>query len=70
MLTYLNVFNSYPLIFWLFYFDRPLISNELKELIERMLDKNPETRITIPEIKVRRKIYHIYILESQKQHQL
>lgn len=31
---------------------RPLISNELKELIEKMLDKNPETRITIPEIKV------------------
>ncbi|XP_051255071.1 calcium/calmodulin-dependent protein kinase kinase 1b [Dicentrarchus labrax] len=32
--------------------ERPLISNELKELIERMLDKNPETRITIPEIKL------------------
>uniref|UniRef100_A0A669DKH7 calcium/calmodulin-dependent protein kinase n=1 Tax=Oreochromis niloticus TaxID=8128 RepID=A0A669DKH7_ORENI len=32
--------------------ETPLISNELKELIERMLDKNPETRITIPEIKL------------------
>ncbi|KAM7399110.1 hypothetical protein PAMP_018402 [Pampus punctatissimus] len=30
----------------------PSISTELKELIERMLDKNPETRITIPEIKL------------------
>uniref|UniRef100_A0A803XNS9 calcium/calmodulin-dependent protein kinase n=1 Tax=Meleagris gallopavo TaxID=9103 RepID=A0A803XNS9_MELGA len=28
------------------------ISDELKELILRMLDKNPETRITVPEIKV------------------
>uniref|UniRef100_A0A672UFV0 Calcium/calmodulin dependent protein kinase kinase 1 n=1 Tax=Strigops habroptila TaxID=2489341 RepID=A0A672UFV0_STRHB len=28
------------------------ISEELKELILRMLDKNPETRITVPEIKV------------------
>lgn len=34
-----------------FYYS-PHISQELKELIERMLDKNPETRITIPEIKV------------------
>uniref|UniRef100_A0A3Q4I4J7 calcium/calmodulin-dependent protein kinase n=1 Tax=Neolamprologus brichardi TaxID=32507 RepID=A0A3Q4I4J7_NEOBR len=32
--------------------ETPLISNELKELIERMLEKNPETRITIPEIKL------------------
>uniref|UniRef100_A0A7N8XJS6 calcium/calmodulin-dependent protein kinase n=1 Tax=Mastacembelus armatus TaxID=205130 RepID=A0A7N8XJS6_9TELE len=30
----------------------PLISKELKELIECMLDKNPETRITIPQIKL------------------
>uniref|UniRef100_A0A8B9ZUT1 Calcium/calmodulin dependent protein kinase kinase 1 n=1 Tax=Anas zonorhyncha TaxID=75864 RepID=A0A8B9ZUT1_9AVES len=28
------------------------ISDELKDLILRMLDKNPETRITVPEIKV------------------
>ncbi|NXT37432.1 KKCC1 kinase, partial [Pelecanoides urinatrix] len=28
------------------------LSEELKELILRMLDKNPETRITVPEIKV------------------
>ncbi|XP_042271273.1 calcium/calmodulin-dependent protein kinase kinase 1b [Thunnus maccoyii] len=32
--------------------EMPPISTELKELIERMLDKNPETRITIPEIKL------------------
>ncbi|XP_022615484.1 calcium/calmodulin-dependent protein kinase kinase 1-like isoform X1 [Seriola dumerili] len=32
--------------------ETPLISNELKELIGWMLDKNPETRITIPEIKL------------------
>ncbi|XP_026232778.1 calcium/calmodulin-dependent protein kinase kinase 1b [Anabas testudineus] len=32
--------------------ETPLISNELMELIERMLDKSPETRITIPEIKL------------------
>lgn len=31
---------------------RSQISDELKELILRMLDKNPETRITVPEIKV------------------
>lgn len=31
---------------------RAQISDELKELILRMLDKNPETRITVPEIKV------------------
>lgn len=33
-------------------FLRPLISNELKKLIQQMLDKNPETRITVPEVKV------------------
>lgn len=31
----------------------PNISEELRTLILRMLDKNPDTRITIPEIKVR-----------------
>lgn len=31
---------------------RAQISEELKDLILRMLDKNPETRITVPEIKV------------------
>lgn len=35
------------------HFHRPPISKELKDLIEMMLDKKPETRITIPEIKVR-----------------
>lgn len=39
--------------------ETPLISNELKELIERMLDKNPETRITIPEIKL-----HSWVTEN------
>ncbi|KAM9852879.1 calcium/calmodulin-dependent protein kinase kinase 1b [Aulostomus maculatus] len=32
--------------------EMPLMSTELKELVEMMLDKNPETRITIPEIKL------------------
>lgn len=35
------------------FYNRPEISDELKHLIERMLDKNPATRITVPEIKVR-----------------
>uniref|UniRef100_A0AAQ5X706 calcium/calmodulin-dependent protein kinase n=1 Tax=Amphiprion ocellaris TaxID=80972 RepID=A0AAQ5X706_AMPOC len=39
--------------------EMPSISEELKELIERMLDKNPETRITIPEIKL-----HPWVTES------
>lgn len=30
----------------------PSISEDLKDLIERMLDKKPQTRITIPEIKL------------------
>uniref|UniRef100_A0A8C9XZA0 calcium/calmodulin-dependent protein kinase n=1 Tax=Sander lucioperca TaxID=283035 RepID=A0A8C9XZA0_SANLU len=37
----------------------PLISSELKELIKRMLDKNPVTRITIPEIKL-----HVWVTEN------
>ncbi|XP_054851892.1 calcium/calmodulin-dependent protein kinase kinase 2 isoform X1 [Eublepharis macularius] len=32
--------------------DQPDISDELKDLIMQMLDKNPESRITVPEIKV------------------
>lgn len=32
--------------------EMPPISKELKDLIEMMLDKKPETRITIPEIKL------------------
>ncbi|XP_062999989.1 calcium/calmodulin-dependent protein kinase kinase 2 isoform X2 [Elgaria multicarinata webbii] len=32
--------------------DQPDISDELKALIVQMLDKNPESRITVPEIKV------------------
>ncbi|XP_040025136.2 calcium/calmodulin-dependent protein kinase kinase 1b [Gasterosteus aculeatus] len=39
--------------------ETPLISKELKELIERMLDKNPETRINIPEIKL-----HAWVTEN------
>ncbi|KPP58144.1 hypothetical protein Z043_124051 [Scleropages formosus] len=31
----------------------PTISNDLKDLILRMLEKNPNTRITVPEIKVK-----------------
>lgn len=31
---------------------RPKISEELKDLILKMLDKNPETRIGVPDIKV------------------
>ncbi|KAK7883078.1 hypothetical protein WMY93_029252 [Mugilogobius chulae] len=30
----------------------PAISKDLRDLIKRMLDKNPETRITLPEVKV------------------
>ncbi|XP_056099152.1 calcium/calmodulin-dependent protein kinase kinase 1b [Rhinichthys klamathensis goyatoka] len=32
--------------------DKPVISDGLKKLITRMLDKAPETRITLPEIKL------------------
>ncbi|KAK2847475.1 hypothetical protein Q5P01_010474 [Channa striata] len=32
--------------------EKPLISDELRELIEHMLDKNPESRITLPDIKL------------------
>ncbi|XP_039526736.1 calcium/calmodulin-dependent protein kinase kinase 1b isoform X2 [Pimephales promelas] len=32
--------------------DKPVISDGLKNLITRMLDKSPETRITLPEIKL------------------
>ena len=37
-----------------FYCDifRPSISKPLQDLILRMLDKNPETRITLPQLKV------------------
>ncbi|CAG5132294.1 unnamed protein product [Candidula unifasciata] len=31
--------------------DKPIVSDELKDLILRMLDKNPATRITLPSIK-------------------
>ncbi|NXU07292.1 KKCC2 kinase, partial [Buphagus erythrorhynchus] len=32
--------------------DQPEITDFLKDLITRMLDKNPESRISVPEIKV------------------
>ncbi|XP_029467890.1 calcium/calmodulin-dependent protein kinase kinase 1 isoform X2 [Rhinatrema bivittatum] len=32
--------------------EEPKISEELEDLVLRMLDKNPETRITVPEIKL------------------
>ena len=35
-----------------FLFFRPKVSEELKDLILKMLDKNPETRIGVPDIKV------------------
>ena len=35
-----------------FPFFRPKVSEELKDLILKMLDKNPETRIGVPDIKV------------------
>ncbi|XP_028429582.1 calcium/calmodulin-dependent protein kinase kinase 1b [Perca flavescens] len=41
------------------YPETPLISSELKELIKRMLDKNPVARITIPEIKL-----HVWVTEN------
>ncbi|XP_078523632.1 calcium/calmodulin-dependent protein kinase kinase 2 isoform X2 [Lissotriton helveticus] len=34
------------------FLDQPDISDDLKDLITHMLDKNPESRITVPEIKV------------------
>lgn len=32
--------------------EMPVTTDDLKDLIQRMLDKNPETRITLPEVKV------------------
>ncbi|XP_041664526.1 calcium/calmodulin-dependent protein kinase kinase 1b [Cheilinus undulatus] len=43
--------------------EMPMISNNLRELIERMLDKNPETRITIPKIKL-----HPWVTEDGTNH--
>lgn len=48
----LSPYNSLVNCILLFSLLRAQISEELKELILRMLDKNPETRITVPEIKV------------------
>lgn len=38
----------------------PIISNSLKDLLLRMLDKDPTNRITLPEIKV--SIILLYLL--------
>lgn len=43
--------NCLPFVFFLPLF-RPEVSEELKDLILKMLDKNPETRIGVPDIKV------------------
>lgn len=43
--------NHLPLISFLPLF-RPKVSEELKDLILKMLDKNPERRIGVPDIKV------------------
>ncbi|KAI8844003.1 kinase-like domain-containing protein [Chytriomyces cf. hyalinus JEL632] len=40
----------------------PTIDDQLKDLLVKMLDKNPETRIRIPEIKV--KIYCVFIISD------
>lgn len=42
--------NCLPLIFLSLF--RPEVSEELKDLILKMLDKNPEMRIGVPDIKV------------------
>lgn len=39
---------------------RPDIAEDLKDLITRMLDKNPESRIVVPEIKVPRGHYCLW----------
>ncbi|KAF3692598.1 Calcium/calmodulin-dependent protein kinase kinase 1 [Channa argus] len=39
--------------------EKPLISEDLRELIEQMLDKNPESRITLTEIKL-----HSWVTEN------
>jgi len=48
----LSTYNSLVNCILLFSLLRAQRSEELKELILCMLDKNPETRITVPEIKV------------------
>lgn len=44
--------NIWPVLINFLFPPRPDISDELKDLITQMLDKTPESRITIPEIKV------------------
>jgi [calcium/calmodulin-dependent protein kinase] kinase len=33
--------------------EKPIIANELKDLISQMLHKDPNQRLTLPEVKVR-----------------
>lgn len=58
-----NIPHNYAeYIYWLFntrfWYCRPVVSEKLKDLILKMLDKNPETRITLPEVKVRWLTFH------------
>uniref|UniRef100_A0A8C7Q098 Protein kinase domain-containing protein n=1 Tax=Oncorhynchus mykiss TaxID=8022 RepID=A0A8C7Q098_ONCMY len=45
------MYGILPWIYFTLWYHRPEVCKELKELIIRMLDKNPDSRITIPEIK-------------------
>lgn len=45
-------FSCDAALLMLCFYCRPEISEELRTLILRMLDKNPDARITIPELKV------------------
>lgn len=45
-------YGNLVFVFCFCFFYRPQVSEELRTLILRMLDKNPDTRITLPEIKV------------------
>ena len=38
-----------------------MITEKLKDLILKMLDKNPETRITLPQVKVRIRLNFLFV---------
>lgn len=44
-----------------FRFNSADISDDLKDLLLKMLDKNPETRISIPQIKVRSLFFKLLV---------
>lgn len=50
--THVLVLSTNKVVSLFYILCRPEISEELRILILRMLDKNPDTRLTIPEIKV------------------